>query len=567
MTASPLKIVVIGGSAAGPKAAAKARRLDEHASITIIQKEADLSMASCGYPYYVGGVFDDRNQLICTPAGIVRDPNFFQAAKRIDAKVLTEAVAIDRAAKTVTCKHVPTGEVSTVPYDKLVIATGATPLYPPVPGADLDGIHTLHSLGDADAIRAIRDAKQAQRAVVVGGGLIGFEVCEALHLAGIQTTVIEKTDSILPFLDPDLARLVANHVRGFEADIITGNGVAAFLGEGGTLTGVKLDNGTELPCQLAVVAVGVRPNIALAQAAGLKIGDQGGIDVNEFMQTSDPDIYAAGDCVECTSLITGDKVRAPYGDIANLQGRVIGQNLIHEGSATFPGITHTGICKIFDYTVGFTGLSAARARELGLTDIETAMISGLDIPPYMQGKLLISKMVADRKSGRVLGFQCIGPGDASKRVATIAMAIRGKLTVEDLVNADLPYAPPYSLALDHVIAAAQVLENKLLGRLRGLSAAEVKQRVDSGADCFIIDTRTPLEFEEMRLGIGERLIPQGALRKRLDELPQDKDREIILYCRVSLRGYESAAILEGYGWRNVKVMEGGIVAWPYPREK
>ncbi|AFL74659.1 FAD-dependent oxidoreductase [Thiocystis violascens] len=567
MTSQPIKIVVVGGSAAGPKAAAKARRMDEHASITIIQKEADLSMASCGYPYYVGGVFDDRNQLICTSAGIVRDPNFFEKAKGIDAKVLTEAVAIDRESRTVTCKHLPTGAISTLAYDKLVIATGATPLYPPVPGADLAGIHTLHSLGDADSLRAIRDANQVQRAVIVGGGLIGFEVSEALHLAGIPTTIIEKTSSILPFLDPELAKLVANHVRGFTTDIITGNGVAAFLGEAGTLTGVKLDNGTELPCQLAVVAVGVRPNVALAKSAGLDIGAQGGIAVNEFMQTSDPDIYAAGDCVECTSLITGDKVRAPYGDLANLQGRVVGQNLIQEGSATFPGITHTGICKIFDYTVGFTGLSAGRARELGLTDIETATISGLDIPPYMQGKLLISKMVADRKTGRVLGFQCLGPGDASKRVATVAMAILGKLTVADLVNADLPYAPPYSLALDHVITAAQVLENKLLGRMQGISVAEVKQRAETGADCFILDTRTPLEFEEVRLGIGETLIPLGALRGRLAELPQDRDKEIILYCRVSLRGYEAAAILQGHGWRNVKVMEGGIMAWPYPREK
>ena len=567
MSSQPLKIVVIGGSAAGPKAAAKARRLDEHASITIVQKESDLSMASCGYPYYVGGVFDDRNLLICTPAGIVRNPGFFDKAKRIEAKVQTEAVAIDRDAKTVTCKHLPTGEISVVPYDKLVIATGATPLHPQVPGTDLAGIHTLHSLGDADALRAIREAKQVRRAVIVGGGLIGFEVCEALHLAGIETTVIEKTPSILPFLDPHLAKLVENYVRTHGADIITGNGVAAFLGEGGSLSGVKLDNGTELPCELAVVAVGVRPNVALAQSAGLAIGAQGGIEVNDFMQTSDPDVYAAGDCVECTSLISGNKVRAPYGDIANLQGRVIGRNLIEAGSATFPGITHTGICKIFDYTVGFTGFSPAQARAQGLTDIETATVSGLDIPGYMQGKLLISTTVVDRKSGRVLGFQCIGPGDVSKRVATMAMAIRGKLTVEDLSNADLPYAPPYSLALDHVIVCAHVLENKLLGLMQGVSASEVKQRVDAGADCFILDTRTPLEYEEMRLGIGETLIPQGALRSRLNELPQDKDRELILYCMISLRGYECAAILQGYGWRNVKVMEGGIMAWPYPREK
>lgn len=567
MSRTPLRILVIGGSAAGPKAAAKARRIDEFAAITLIQREPELSMASCGFPYYVGGTFDDRNLLICTPAGAVRDAAFFGQAKGIEARVETEALRIDRQAKTVTVKDLNTGEHDTLPYDRLVIATGASPLCPNVPGVELDGVQTLHSMGDADALRAVRDQRQVRKAVVVGGGLIGFEVCEALRLADIDTTVIEKTDQILPFLDPDLAKLVEIHIRAKGPDIIVGNGVAEFLGEDGRLTGVKLDNGTELPCALAVVAVGVRPNVALAQAAGLEIGMQGGIRVNEYMQTSDPDILAVGDCVESRSLITGRQVRAPYGDTANLQGRVAGQNLIEPESARFPGVTHTGICKIFDYTVGFTGLSEQRARAEGITDIETVTISGLDIPVYMHGELLISKMVAERGSGRILGYQCIGPGDVSKRVVTVAMAILGRLTVADLAYADLPYAPPYSLALDHSIVAAHALENKLKGRMQGIGVSEVKQRVDAGADCFILDTRSPQEFEEMRLGIGEVLIPLGALRGRLAELPADKDREIILYCKISLRGYEAAAILQQHGWRNVKVMEGGLVAWPYAREK
>ncbi|MBK1703748.1 FAD-dependent oxidoreductase [Halochromatium glycolicum] len=567
MSTQPTRIVVIGGSAAGPKAAAKARRMDEFAEIILFQREQELSMASCGFPYYVGGTFDDRNMLICTPAGIVRDPNFYGKAKGIEALVQTEALRIDREAKTVFLKHLPTGNERTLHYDRLILATGARPVCPAAPGFDLAGVQTLHSMGDADALRAVRDAKEVDKAVVVGGGLIGFEVCEALRLAGIDTTVIEKTKQILPFLDPDLGKLVENHIRAHGPDIIVGNGVAEFLGDNGKLVGVKLDNGTELPCQLAVVAVGVRPNIDLAQLAGLEIGDQGGIRVNDRMQTSDPDIYAAGDCVECTSLVTGRYVRAPYGDLANLQGRVAGQNVVKEGSAHFPGITQTGICKIFDYTVGFTGLSAQRAKAEGFTEIETATISGLDIPVFMSGKLLISKLVAERESGRILGFQCVGPGDVSKRVATMAMAIRGKLTVADMVNADLPYAPPYSLALDHTIVSAQVMENKLQGRMQGLTVTEVKERVDHGADCFVLDTRSPQEFEAMRLGIGETLIPLGALRDRLDELPQDKDREIILYCKISLRGYEAASILQQHGWRNVKVMEGGIMAWPYAREK
>jgi NADPH-dependent 2,4-dienoyl-CoA reductase/sulfur reductase-like enzyme/rhodanese-related sulfurtransferase len=566
MSSVPLKIVIIGGSAAGPKAAAKARRTDEFADITLIQREPDLSMASCGFPYYIGGTFDDRNLLVCTPAGIPRDPKFFDKAKRINALVRTEAIGIDSASKTVTYKNLETDEKATIPYDRLILATGAAPVCPVAPGFDLEGVLTLHSMGDADALRAIRDQGKVTKAIIVGGGLIGFEVCEALRLAGIETTVIEKTDQVLPFLDPDLAKLVENHTRANGADIIVGNGVAEFLGEDGHLAGVKLENGTELPAQLAVIAVGVRPNIGLAQMAGLEIGDKGGIRVNEFMQTSDANIYAAGDCVECTSLITGQHNRAPYGDLANLQGRVVGQNVIEPGSARFPGNTQTGICKIFDFTVGVTGLSEAAARDAGL-DVETVVISGLDIPVFMGGKLLISKTVAERSSGRILGFQCVGPGDVSKRVAIMATAIMGKLRVTDMVNADLPYAPPYSLALDHVIVAAHALENKLKGRMQGISVSEVKRKVDAGEDVFILDTRNPVEFEQMRLGIGETLIPQGAIRGRLDELPQDKDQELILYCKISLRGYEVASILKAHGWRNVKVMEGGLMAWPFPREK
>jgi rhodanese-related sulfurtransferase len=209
----------------------------------------------------------------------------------------------------------------------------------------------------------------------------------------------------------------------------------------------------------------------------------------------------------------------------------------------------------------------ARARKQGITGLVSATVSGLDIPMFMGGKLLVSKMIADAETGRILGFQAVGPGDVSKRIAEMAMALRGRLTVEDLTNADLPYAPPFSLALDHVIVSAHVLENKIAGRMKGISVAEVHDRYLAGADCLILDTRSPEEFEAMRLGIGETLIPLGALRKRLNELPEDKGKEIILYCKISLRGYEAATILEANGYTNVKVMEGGVMAWPYPREK
>ncbi|HON95907.1 MAG TPA: FAD-dependent oxidoreductase [Deltaproteobacteria bacterium] len=561
------RIVIIGGSAAGPKAAAKARRMDEHAEVVILQKDADLSMASCGYPYYVGGYFDDRNMLLCTPAGIVRDPQFYLNAKNIKAGTNTEVTGIDRKAHEVSFKSLLTGVTGTVAFDKLVIATGATPRMPPIPGVDLKGITTLQSMKDADFLRRVRDEGTIKKAVIIGGGLIGIETCEALQLAGVEITVIELLPQLLTFLDWDLAKLVENHVKTKNANVITGNGIVEFLGENGRLTGVKLANGTELPCELAVVAIGVIPNVKLAREAGLSIGATGGIEVNEYMQTSDPDIYAVGDCVETVHRITGKKVLAPYGDLANLQGRVAGENAVMGNTVTFPGTIQTGICKVFDYSAGSTGLSETSAKKNGYDDIVTVMNASTDKPNFMGGELIITKLVCERSTGKILGAQCIGPGNAAKQIAQWAMAIQAGMHVEDIVNADLPYAPPFSLAIDHFIATAHLMQNKLKGRLKGVSPMEVRKKLDEKDRPFFIDARGPDEYEQVRLGIGETLIPLGALRRRLGELPQDKDREIVCYCKISLRGYEAALVLEANGWRNVKVMEGGIAAWPYAREK
>jgi NADPH-dependent 2,4-dienoyl-CoA reductase/sulfur reductase-like enzyme/rhodanese-related sulfurtransferase len=563
------KVVVIGGSAAGPKAAARARRLDENAEITIIQKAPDLSMASCGYPYYVGGTFNDRNMLICTPTGVIRDPNYYRNAKGIVARTETEAVKIDRQNKSLRIRDLKTGSEEEIKYDKLVIATGGVPRKIPVPGADLEGITTLQSMQDADYLRKIRDEKRIKKAVIIGGGLIGIEAAEALQLAGIEITIVEMLPQILTFLDWEIAKVVENHIRSKGANIILGNGVSEFLGENGKLTGVKLQNGTELPCELAVVAVGVNPNVALAKEAGIALGETGAILVDKYMQTSDPDIYAIGDCVESLNLITGKKVHAPYGDLANLHGRVAGENIILGNKAEFPGVIQTGICKVFDFAAGSTGLSEKAAIESGFKkeDIETVINASPDKPGFMNGKLLISKIVSRKSDGKILGVQCVGPGDVSKQLAIWAMAIKGNLKIDDMVNADLPYAPPFSLAIDHSIAGAHIMQNKLRGLFKGITAMEVKRLIDEGKAPFIIDTRGPDEYEEMRLGIGERLIPLGALRKRLNELPQDKDAMIICYCKISLRGYEAARILKGHGWKNVYVMEGGVVSWPFAREK
>ena len=563
---SKKRIIVIGGSAAGPKAASKARRMDEQAEVTVYQKASDLSMASCGYPYYIGGFFDDRDQLLCSPAGVIRDSRFFWNAKKITTKVSTEVTVIDRQNKQIEFTDLITGETSSAGYDKLIVATGATPRKPPIPGIDLQGVTSLQSLPDADYLRKVGDEKKIKKAVVIGGGLIGIETCEALHLAGIDITIIELLPQLLTFLDKQMAKLVEKYVQT-KANVILENGVAAFLGENGKLTGVKLQNGTEIPCELAVVAIGVTPNVRLAKEAGLEIGQTGGIVVNKFMQTSDPDIYAAGDCIEIPNLLTGNPVHAPYGDLANLQGRVAGENVISGNVAMFPGTIQTGICKVFDYGVGATGLSEQNARKAGFENIGTVVNASLDKPGFMQGKLLVTKLVVNTLNGTILGAQVIGPGDVSKQIAIWAMAIKATLTVDNMANADLPYAPPYSLAIDHSIATAHIMQNKLKGIFKGISAEQLREKHKNKEPLVLLDVRNPDEYEQIRLGIGEKLIPLGQLRSRLNEMPEDKNAAIITWCKISLRGYEAALILQANGYQNVMVLEGGIMAWPYHREK
>ena len=558
------KIVVIGGSAAGAKAAAKARRLDQNAEITIIQKDPDLSMASCGYPYYVGGTFDNRNALLCTPTGVVRDSVFFAKTKDIKALVETECTAINPKAKTISCKDLKTNETFSLDYDKLVITTGARAKKIPVAGCDLDGVTHLLSMQDTDYLRAACTSKEVKKAVIIGGGLIGVEACEALVACGIEVTLVEMVDQVLTFLDKQLAMLVGNHMKAKSVDLRTGVGLDHFVGENGKLTGVKLATGEIVECQLAIMAIGVQPNSELAAEAGLAIGSFGGITVDEYMQTSDADIYAAGDCVEIPHMLTGKKMHMPMGDLANLQGRALGENIILGNSISFPGTIGTAICKIFDFAAGVTGFTETTAQREGI-DYATVIHVSPDKPGFMGAKLLISKILVEKGTEKVLGYQCVGAGDVSRQIATAAMAIRGGLTVDDVACADLPYAPPYSLAIDHFIAAAHVVQNKLKGRLKTISAEEVYNRVEAGNAPYFVDGRGPDEHEVLRLGVGEEYIPVGKLRSVLGDLPQDKSTEIVCYCKISLRGYEVALILEAHGYTDVKVMDGGIMAWPYKR--
>jgi len=561
------KVIIIGGSAAGPKAASKIRRLDQEADITIIQKGKYLSMASCGYPYFVGGVFDDRNKLIATPTGVVRDSTFFSNVKAIKALVNTEVTKINRETKTIKAVDIETKKESTLEYDKLILTTGANPIFPDFPGKELENITTLQSMEDADFLKQFAIEKNISKAVIIGGGLIGIETCEALQLAGIDITIVDMLDQVLPFLDWELAKLVENHLVAKGVNVMTGTAVTGFTGENGKVSGVRLSNGKTIDCELAVISIGVKPNVKLAKDAGLRIGLTGGISVNRFLQTDDPDIYAAGDCIEVTNLITHNKQHWPMGDAANLQGRVVAQNVACGNIQEYEGFVGTGICKVFDYCAGSTGLSEKMAKQEGYANLITAVHAAPDKPGFMGGKPIIMKLLADKTTGKFLGVQAVGPGDVSKRIAVAAVALHGRLCISHLVNLDLPYAPPFSPAIDNFIAGIHVLENKWRNYMTGISSFEVKKKVDNKEDIFILDVRGPNEYEAMRLDVGETLIPLGKLRSSLDKLPKDKSKAIIVYCKISLRGYEASCFLQGQGYTNVKVMEGGLVAWPFGLKK
>ena len=552
-----LRVVIVGGVAAGPKVASKVIRLCPEADVTLVEKGKLLSYAGCGLPYYVSGVVEDQKELMCTPIGVARDPVFFQNVKNIRAMNQTEAVEIDRRGKRVRVRDRVSGEDAWLPYDKLVLATGANPVVPPIPGVDLEGVFRLHGVHDAEGIREALAEHKARDVTIVGGGLIGVEATEALAEHGCRVTIVEMLPQVLNMLDWEMARQVERHLESHGVKVRTGTTVTAIEGEG-RVQRVATDGGT-WPADMVILAIGVRPNVGLAKEADLEIGPTGGIAVSDRLQTSDPDIYAAGDCVQMHDLLTGKPTYVPLGSTANKQGRVVAVNVCG-GDEAFPGVIGSTVCKVFDYCVARTGLTERAARDQGY-EVTTALAPAPDKAHFMpEAKLLMLKLVVDAATRRLLGAQATGPGDGSKRIDVAAMAITAGMTVDALANADLSYAPPFSPAMDNLITAANVARNKLDGHMVGVAPMEVKRMLDEGEDFFFLDARSPAEYEQVRLP-GSTLIPLGALRRRLDEVPRDKP--VVAFCKISLRGYEAALILRHAGVEDVRVMDGGIVMWPY----
>ncbi|MGB2822225.1 MAG: FAD-dependent oxidoreductase [Phycisphaerae bacterium] len=552
-----MRVVVVGGVAAGPKAASKILRLRPDAEVTVVEKGKLLSYAGCGLPYYISDVVKEQKELMATPVGTVRDAVFFRKVKNVHVMNETEAMEIDRPGKRVRVRDLGDGKESWLDYDKLVLATGACPVVPPVGGADMDGVFTLHGVQDAEGIKQVLADGKAHDAVIVGGGLIGVEITESLVQKGCRVTIVEMLPQTLSVLDWEMARLVEQHMESHGVKVLTNTKVERFEGDGRVSAVVA--GGATLPADMVILGVGVRPNVKLAQDAGLEIGSTGAIKVDERMCTSDPDIYAAGDCVESVDLLTGRPCYVPLGSTANKQGRVAAVNLCG-GDDRFPGVLGSTVCKVFDHCVARTGLTEAAARKAGY-EVTTALAPAPDKAHFMPtAKPLLLKLVVDSKTRRLLGAQAAGPGAGDKRIDVAAMAITAGMTVDQLANADLSYAPPYAPAMDNIITAANVARNKLDGHMVGVSAQEVHRMLAEKKDFVFLDVRSQGEYDQVRLP-GSTLIPLGALRGRVDELPRDK--EIITFCKISLRGYEAALILKAAGFGNVRVMDGGIVMWPY----
>jgi NADPH-dependent 2,4-dienoyl-CoA reductase/sulfur reductase-like enzyme len=448
-------IVIVGGMACGPKTAARARRRDPNARITIVEQGETVSEGSCGLPYYVGGQIESENALL------IRTPKFFKESSNIDVMGGTRAVSIHRDAHEVEVVTLATGATSTIPYDKLVIATGATAVAPAsLQGRGLSGVFTLTKIADANLILSAMSARDARKAVIVGAGLIGMEGAEAFRSRGLDVSVVEALEHVLPsLLDADMSVQVQKELTDKGVHLFLGQRVLRLEGdEKGQVARVVTEKET-LEADLVLLALGFRPNAELARDAGLAIGASGGIAVDGSLRTSDPDIYAGGDCVENTHRVTGAKILTPMGSTANKHGRVIGSN-ITGGRDTFPGVLGTTVVKVFDLGVGRVGLSADEAREAGFEPL-VATVDGLDRAGYYPGaRKLTVKMVADRTSGKVLGGQILGWGGVDKRTDVLATVITLDGTLDDLADLDLAYSPPFSGAMDVLHDAANVLRGK-----------------------------------------------------------------------------------------------------------
>jgi len=549
------RLLVIGAVAAGPKAAAKARRCDPEMEIVVYQEEDDISYAGCGLPYYVSGVIKDREELISrTPGKFAQDGIKILKNRKIER--------IDLQNSTLTGRRVGSGETFTDRFDRLVIATGAYPIRPKIEGIDLSNVFYLRSIFDADAIFERIRPEGMGNMVIAGGGYIGLEMAESLVHLGKRVTIVELAPQILTLFDEDFAGILRQYLERKGVTIFTSEGIQALRGREGKVTHVQTV-ARQLEADAVLMSLGIRPQVELAKQAGLRIGETGAVWVNDKMETSAEGIYAAGDCAETTHLVTGKKVWIPLGSTANKQGRVVGVNVCG-GRATFPGVMGTTVFKTFDFNVAKTGLSMREAEKEGFHPVQ-AVVRGFDRAHYYPGREESAlKVIADKETGRILGGQAVGEGPSDKFIDILAMALHGKMTCRELAAVDLAYAPPFSPVLSPIIVAANVLMNKLEGRIEGIQVSEVREKLKTSKEKFqVLDVREEDEVKAKRIS-GTTWIPYGELKKRLGEL--DKKKEIAVHCESGLRSYKACLKLQHEGFENVKNVDGGMLCWCYDLE-
>ncbi|MFW5936041.1 MAG: FAD-dependent oxidoreductase [Candidatus Hadarchaeota archaeon] len=549
------KIVVIGGGAAGLKAASRARRRDENAEITVIEKSEYLSVCRCGMPYFIEDLIHDISDLQSTPYGMVRDADFFKKVKNINV-LRGEAKSIDRSSKVVKVER--NGSIEEVSYDYLVLAIGTKPTTLNISGINAKGVFKLTNPDDALAITDFWKNEDPEGAVIIGSGPVGLECAEALSTVGLGVTVVEVMDTILPqMLDPEMSQVIRKHLEDNEVRVKTSSQVNEVINENGKVTGVRI--GDEIvDAQMVLIAAGIRPNVGLARDAGLEVDV--GVKVNRYLQTSDPFIYAGGDCVENIHVLTGQSVYTPLGSVANKHGRVIGDN-VTGGKSEFRGVAGTMIFRVMDMNVTATGLREVETKKLGY-DVVTAIIPGPDrYHHYPDRKNLTLKMIADRE-GTLLGAQAVGEGVVDKRIDVISTAIQLKANIEDLTTLDHAYSPPFSSGIDLVTHAANMIKNKLEGLIESISVIELKEKLDSNEDFILLDVRTEKEFQKSSIPDYRVVhIPLNQLRGSL-HLLDDKQKEIIVVCQIGSRAYEAARVLVANGY-NTRIADGCMALWTF----
>ena len=543
------RILVVGGVAGGASCAARARRLCEEAEIVIFDRGPYVSFANCGLPYFVGDVIQDEKKLLVASAEL------FKTRFRIEVRTENEVMAIDRDRCEIVVKRLASGEVYREKYDALVLSPGAAPIRPVLPGIDLPGIFVLRTIPDSRRIRSWIEGRKIERAVVVGGGLVGLEMSENLASRGIQVTVIEMLDQVLPPLDPEMAEPVQQHLLRHGVSLHLRDAVAGFSQKDGGSLEVETRSGSKFPADLVILSIGVRPETKLAKEAGLEIGGRGGIRVDDAMRTSDPRIWAVGDAVETRDVITGEWNVVPLAGPANRQGRVAADSICGR-PAHFRGVQSTAVCGLFGLTIATTGANEKTLRRVGLRYERIYLHPGHHVGYYPGAKPIHMKVLFSAEDGRVLGAQAVGQQGAEKRIDVIAMAIQKHATVFDLEEAELCYAPQFGAAKDPVNMAGMIAANVLRG-----DVPVARWEALPETEAMVLDVREPAEFAAGHVE-GAINVPLPQIRDRLNELP--REREIWLYCGVGQRSYYASRILLQHGFK-VRNMPGGFKTYGHFR--